>query len=174
MEKVKNILLIALLAAVIYYMFSGERRVESGEEVWRDTVIVTIYDTVKYIAPEPESTEITSVKISRVAINRTESRELDFPAGECAPLGGKCDSVEVEIPIERKVYGASTYRAYVSGYMPSLDSLVITMPQQTVYIREKKKRWSVGVQAGYGVSMAGGVRLTPYIGIGVTYNLFSF
>ena len=181
MEKIKNILLIALLAAVIYYMFSGERRVESREDVQRDTVVVTIYDTVKYVAPQAISTEITSVKISRLVKKRTESGELDFPAGECVPFGEKCvpfgekcDSVEVEIPIERKVYGDSTYRAYVSGYMPSLDSLVITMPQQTIYIREKKKRWSVGVQAGYGVSMAGGVRLTPYIGIGLTYDLFSF
>lgn len=170
MEKVKNILLIALLATVIYYMFSGEPRAESREEVQRDTVIVTIYDTVKYIAPQATSTEIASVKISRVAISKrdsTEGRRLDSSAEQC-------DSVEVEIPIERKVYGDSTYRAYVSGYMPSLDSLVITMPQQMIYIHEKKRRWSVGLQAGYGVSMAGGVRLSPYIGIGITYNLFSF
>lgn len=170
MGKVKDILLIALLAAVIYYVFSGERRAESEEEVLRDTVVVTIYDTVRYIAPEPKSAEVVGVKISRMALSKrdsTEGRGLDSSAVEC-------DSVEVEIPIERKVYGDSTYRAYVSGYMPSLDSLVITMPQQMIYIHEKKRRWSVGLQAGCGVSMAGGVRLSPYIGIGITYNLFSF
>lgn len=170
MEKVKDILLIALLATVIYYVFSGERRVESGEVEQRDTVVVTIYDTVRYIAPEPKSAKVVGVKISRMALSKrdsTEGRGLDSSAVEC-------DSAEVIVPIEQKVYEDSAYRAYISGYMPNLDSLIITMPQQTVYIREKKRSWDVGLQIGYGINVASGVRFSPYIGIGVTYRLFSF
>lgn len=75
---------------------------------------------------------------------------------------------------EQAYYEDSLYRAWVSGYRPRLDSLQIF--PKTVYqnvtndiyhtIIPKKKRWGLGLQAGY--SYPGGW----YIGAGVSYNLF--
>lgn len=77
----------------------------------------------------------------------------------------------------------STYTAYVSGIDASLDSIdtyqkikVFTIHdnQKTteyIYRNSAGKRWGVGVQAGYGVGRCG---ISPYIGIGVTYNIFRF
>lgn len=75
------------------------------------------------------------------------------------------------------VYRDSSYRAVVSGYVdPRLDSMVVY--PKTVYqtvtndiyhpvaIKSKKKRWGLGLQAGYGYP--GGW----YVGAGVSYNLF--
>ena len=74
------------------------------------------------------------------------------------------------------VYSDSLYRAVVSGYLdPRLDSLQVfpKMVYQTVTydiyhpvaIKSKKKRWGLGLQAGYGVP--GGW----YVGVGVSWNL---
>lgn len=88
-----------------------------------------------------------------------------------------CDSVLVSVPIEEKIYEDSLYRAVVSGFRPSLDS--ISIYQQTLIIeRERERRLqprlSFGVQAGLGVSFGASVQASPYLGVGVQYNLFNF
>lgn len=75
---------------------------------------------------------------------------------------------------EQAYYEDSLYRAWVSGYRPKLDSLMVF--PKTVYqtvtndiyhtITPKKNRWGLGVQVGYGYS--GGF----YVGVGVSYDLF--
>ena len=77
---------------------------------------------------------------------------------------------------EQAYYEDSLYRAWVSGYRPRLDSLQIF--PKTVYqnvtndiyhtITPKKKRWGLGLQAGYGYP--GGW----YVGAGVSYNLWQW
>ena len=75
------------------------------------------------------------------------------------------------------VYADSSYRAVVSGYLdPRLDKLQIfpktiyqTVTNDIYYpvtVKQKKKRWGLGLQAGYGYP--GGF----YVGGGVSYNLF--
>ena len=88
-----------------------------------------------------------------------------------------CDTLVVPVPIETKVYEDSLYRAEVSGYRASLDRLEIYQQEriitQTIPVQVKeRKRWGIGVQAGYGVSTPNGKPvLSPYIGIGVSYDL---
>lgn len=88
------------------------------------------------------------------------------------------DTVFVPVPIERRVYEDSTYRAVVSGFRPSLDSISV---YQTTTVVEKirtekvQPRWSFGVQAGMGFTIDQGVvRAAPYLGIGGQYNLINF
>lgn len=87
------------------------------------------------------------------------------------------DTVEVEVPMERRVYQEdSLYRAVVSGWRPSLDSLTIWPKTTTVTITKTvpvpdRRRWGIGLQAGYGAGKNG---LTPYVGVGVGYDLLSW
>lgn len=78
---------------------------------------------------------------------------------------------------EQAYYEDSLYRAWVSGYRPRLDSLQI-FPRtvtntvtndiyHTVKVRDKR-RWGLGVQAGYGYP--DGV----YVGVGISYSLFQW
>lgn len=77
---------------------------------------------------------------------------------------------------EQAVYEDSLYRAWVSGYRPRLDSLMVF--PKTVYqtvtndiyhtIVPRKKRWGLGLQAGYGYP--GGF----YVGAGISYDLFQW
>ena len=75
---------------------------------------------------------------------------------------------------EQAYYEDSLYRVWVSGYRPRLDSMQVF--PRTVYqtvtndiyhsIIPKKKRWGIGLQAGYGYPHGW------YIGAGISYNLF--
>ena len=93
----------------------------------------------------------------------------------------KQDSVQVELPYIRKEYQDSTYKAWISGFKDvNLDSIEVYQKNKTVqinntnYITKYKNRpFSVGIQAGYGYDFMNKNR-TPFIGIGVQYNLFSF
>ncbi len=76
---------------------------------------------------------------------------------------------------ELAYYEDSLYRAWVSGYRPRLDSIEIYPKTVThtitndIYLTIKvkdKRRWGLGLQAGYGYP--GGF----YVGAGVSYNLF--
>lgn len=94
-----------------------------------------------------------------------------------------CDTIRIRdtlfmpVPIERKVYEDSLYRAEVSGYKASLDRIDIYQQErivkqiETIFVKERK-RWGIGVQAGYGIGIANGMPyLSPYIGIGISYDL---
>ena len=93
----------------------------------------------------------------------------------------KQDSVQVELPYIRKEYQDSTYRAWVSGFQDvNLDSIEVYQKTKTIqinstnYITKYKNRpFSVGIQTGYGYDLMN-KRSSPFIGIGVQYNLFSF
>lgn len=89
------------------------------------------------------------------------------------------DTVLVHLPIEQRQYGDPRYTVWVSGYRPQLDSIQIN--QRTEYItkeitpHQKPKRWGIGLQAGYGVSIHNGQVLpAPYIGVGVSWNFLQF
>lgn len=85
------------------------------------------------------------------------------------------DTVYLRLPREIKQYEDSLFRAQVSGYRPALDWIEVY--PQTVYLTKVVKtqddrRWGVGLQAGYGAYAAGGqIRLAPYLGIGMSYDI---
>lgn len=89
------------------------------------------------------------------------------------------DTVYLRIPREEKVYEGEDYRAQVSGYRPELDWIEV-FPEKMVVtsnfaVTSARKRWGIGLQAGYGAYLgAGKVAFSPYIGIGISYNILSF
>ena len=166
-------------------------------EPYMDTIRTTIVDTIAYYKPILKDS--TVINYVTVRLPKSDDKEDNFPNKTVTKLPESVqkfpesdknlqdsvqnfsksvpeDSVTVQIPITQKVYEEDTYTAFVSGYNPSLDSLIFKMPREVVTIKEysKPKRWSVGVQVGYGVTLKGTPQFAPYVGIGVSYNLFSF
>lgn len=72
---------------------------------------------------------------------------------------------------EQKIYSSDYYKAWVSGFEPALDSIHIFSQREVVTITPKKKRWGIGLQAGYGYSLGG---WSPFVGIGISYNLWQW
>lgn len=137
-------------------------------DVIRDTVIYN--DTIPYYKPVPKDSLIVRYRMDTLPIVGKVSKEYDSLLSQSVEqVGG--DSAAVVIPITQKVYEDSTYKAWVSGYEPQLDSIFVYQKTQVInnYIREKPKRWGIGLQIGYGCT---GKELRPYIGIGVNYNIF--
>lgn len=86
---------------------------------------------------------------------------------------GNGEPLEVPLIKQTVTYSDSTYKAVVSGYNPKLDYIETynTTHYITEFVREKQKKWGIGIQAGYGVGRNG---LQPYVGVGVSYNLIRF
>lgn len=76
------------------------------------------------------------------------------------------------IPITQKTYADSNYTAWVSGYMPRLDSIEVRRREmvrtQTV---TKRNRFNFGIVGGYGYGFLSH-RAEPFVGVGVTWNVF--
>lgn len=140
------------------------------KEVVADTVRVTLIDTVPYYKPVPKDSVIVKYTTARLPVAK------DTAQNHFADVSKTMDSIQVELPIEQKRYTDNTYTAYVSGYKPRLDSIFIYPRQEMITItkRVKPKHWSIGIQAGYGMTLKGEPQFCPYIGIGISYNLFQF
>lgn len=144
-----------LLSGYLLGRRAGRAR-EPAEIVRTDTL--RIRDTVLVDRPVPVEVRLTDTML--VAVTDTVTVN---------------DTVYLSLPRETRVYGDSTYRAQVSGYRPALDWIEVY--PQTVYLTKvvktnDVKRWGIGVQAGYGAYVSGGqVRLAPYLGVGISYNI---
>ena len=83
------------------------------------------------------------------------------------------DTVFVYLPQESIVWQDDRCIVYAHGINPQVDS-VTHFNSGTVVTRTvtgRPKRWGIGVSAGYGMSKDG---LSPYIGLGISYNIIRF
>jgi len=201
MEKVKNIALLLFLAVFVASLCLNVHHYTMREqEPYRDTIRTTFVDTIPYYKPVPKEEKPLGNITAKlpVSVPKLPENVQKFPEsgknlqdsvqnfGKSVPddhfedMGEKVtpDSADVVVPITQTVYEDSTYTAYVSGYRASLDSLIFRMPREVTTITnthyQKPKRWSIGIQVGYGMTLKGTPQFAPYVGIGVSYNLFSF
>lgn len=89
------------------------------------------------------------------------------------------DTLFIALDREQVIWQDSLSRVYASGINTQVDSVqhyiqerVIT--REVVVPKVRKTRWGIGVQVGYGVQFGQQVTTSPYIGVGVSYNLLSF
>lgn len=156
-------------------------------ETVSDTTRVMIVDTVPYYKPVAKDSVVVRyerVKLPTVgdktyyaSVSLSKLVDTIFAEKYAHKSAGNIpDSISVELPITQKRYGDSTYTAWVSGYNPTLDSIYVYPRHETVTItntiRQKPRRWGLGVSAGYGY--APGKGMVPWVGIGVQYTLISF
>nr|DAR52316.1 MAG TPA: hypothetical protein [Caudoviricetes sp.] len=145
---------------------------------WILVILLAVVCVVAWFRPhEPLPAEIrtetkvnTVVKVDTLLISAPMAPLLVFRLTDTMRIG---DTVVYR---EQAYYEDSLYRVWVSGYRPRLDSLQIF--PRTVYrtvtndiyhtITPKKKRWGLGLQAGYGYPSG------IYAGVGISYNLFQW
>lgn len=151
MKKLPWILVVLLVIACVVTWFSSHEPLPA--EIRTETKVNTV------------------VKVDTLLISAPMAPLLVFQLTDTIRIG---DTVVYR---EQAYYEDSLYRAWVSGYRPRLDSLMVF--SKTVYqtvtndiyhpvaIKSKKKRWGFGLQAGYG---PGGW----YVGAGVSYNLWQW
>ena len=159
----RNILIavVALgLGILAGWLIRGAMPAQTQTIVRTDTL--TVRDTVFEPVPVP------------VEVVRTD--EILVPIRDTVAIR---DTVYMALEIEQKHYRADDYEAWVSGFRPRLDSIMVFPVTQyvtkTVTTSTGPKRWGIGVQAGYGAAIVGGqVGLSPYIGIGVQWSVIQW
>lgn len=155
----KNVVIALALIAAAFLLGRRSVKPEIVEIHRTDTVVVR--DTVRETVLVPKIRYLT----------RVDTVLLLVP--------GDTVKVPVLVPISRNVYEGEDYRAVVSGFRASLDTLDIFRKTQTVTntvvqrveVPGKPKRWGIGVSAGYALTPQG---MKPYIGLGVQYDLISW
>lgn len=139
------------------------------QQIHTDTVSVVVVDTLTYKRPVPVDSVVLryeTVKVRKVINDTVKTTITDT-------LVVDADSIAVEIPITQRTYTDSTYSAWVSGYHPRLDSIQV-YPRTEIHTitntieMKDTKRWGIGIQGGVGVGKSG---ISPYIGIGIQYNI---
>lgn len=131
----------------------GKKPPETIEKVKVDTV--TVYDTIFKEKPIPKL----------VYKDRWDTVEVQTI---------QHDTVLAELPIEKKVYAEdSLYYASVSGFRPSLDTLIVYTKTTTITIDRTqlipRSKWSFGLTAGPSALITPSGRI--YGGAGLTAGL---
>ena len=86
------------------------------------------------------------------------------------------DTTFVYLEREKVTWRDSLCEVYASGIMTSVDSVRHFQEYKCITIETQvpikvKSHWGLGVNAGYGVGKGG---LTPYVGVGISYNILSW
>lgn len=158
-EKLMTILCVILLVVDIGVLWHNHQQKTPVEppEIKVDTLIVR--DTIMQYKP----IFTDKIKVDSVLI----------PVKDTIVIR---DSVYIYMDREKITWRDSLCEVYASGIMPQVDSVRHFREYQYVMIEtaipvKDKSNWGLGINAGYGVGQGG---LTPYIGIGVSYNIFSW
>lgn len=148
------VLLVVALCAGCF--FAGRYSAKKTPGVSR---VDTIIDTVNLPVPYPDHViDIGEVEIPYPVFIREEQDSV---------VRLIHDTIYIPIPMQRKVYQTEDYRAVVSGFRPSLDSMTIYRKKEIVYNRDRN--FGIGVVGGYGIGRNG---LSPYVGIGLYYRIW--
>ena len=113
-----------------------------------------------------------TIKVTEaVSVTKRVVDSIPYPVTDTLMLR---DTLYVFLKREQLRWEDSLSVVYASGVMPQVDS-VIHHTQSLIITKEipviKKTRWGLGVQAGVGAGKGG---LSPYVGVGVSYNLLSW
>lgn len=166
-----------------YDLSTRDRKPQAGVNE-RDST--TYVDTILYYMPVSQDCTVVRYETRYLPKIKPQAYHTDTlftgnyaqNTGENIPpqaLSDERDSTAVEIPITQKRYEGENYRAYVSGFEPALDSIFV-YPKTTV-IREQSykppNKWHIGITGGYSYGFKS-KQAEPYIGVGITYSIFSF
>lgn len=171
-SRILTTLLLLIFFAGLGFLF-GRRTARVGPE----SPIIEKADTSSTVeafdVQEPKLKDSTVIHHVWVKLPIAAASQDSVPASQISYP----DSAQVEIPIERKIYQEdSVYRAVVSGYKVSLDSLLIFNTTTTVTVTQtispKPAKWSFGITAGPSALVTPSGRVYGGLGFacGITYR----
>lgn len=160
--KVGTVVIIAIPLLLAFHIGQqrGKRKAQEGLKPQIDTIYRT--DTIRLSKPTFSTSRIISSIPVPVALPVTVREQ-------------RTDTVYVSLPREERVYQDSSYRAVISGYRPSLDTIDVyqrTVTVDRLQVVKARTHWGLGITAGYGAVINNQqIYTAPFIGIGVSYNI---
>lgn len=157
--------LTSLVVAVVLSFVAGQRhalnRLVLPQEERVDTLIV--YETKLVEKP--------------VFVEKKVIEKVPVPVSDTIVVH---DTIYVYMNREQVHWQDSMSDVYASGYDVQVDSVRHNIQTQVIskerdVIVKVKPKWSIGVHAGYGAFAKNGqISAAPYVGVGVSYNIFSW
>lgn len=152
-------------------------------------VKITEKVVVKYVEKKDTTPELKTEKVvGKIKIKKPARSKIVQNCSDsvsfCSDSIKNCsDSLEncsdsIEVDRVQRVYEDSAYTAYVSGYDPKLDSIIVRQKEvvrtitETITLKKKEfRRWNVGLVGGYGYGL-NSKEFEPFVGVGVTIGIF--
>ena len=164
MNKKSTFLVNALLILACVFLFGfliGQKHPQKSpvEPIKTKVDTLVIRDTMMYYKP----IYVDRVKLDSVLVPVLDTMMIH-------------DTTYVYLEREKVTWRDSLCEVYASGIMASVDSVRHFQEYKYITIETQvplkvKSHWGLGVNAGYGVGKGG---LTPYVGVGISYNLLSW
>ena len=159
MKKALWILVLLLMASVWVNIVLMMRQPQTETKIERDTVWK---DSIIREPLPAETVDIGKTVLIRIPYSIIETDTIH-------------DSIEVPVPIYQKRYDDSLYTAWVSGYRPNLDSILLHQPTITETVTQTIVNPSPLIT--FGIQVGGGVGIFSrqpdvYIGFGGQINLW--
>ena len=165
-DTIKGFLLITVITAAVvsfsYRIGCRDGRIEAtrGDVERVDTMY--IFDTITQYRPIVEE----RIKLQEVPVPVTDTLWLR-------------DTLFVILEKEQVIWEDSLSKIYASGIQPQIDSVHHYITERIVTIEltkvvKKPCRWGIGINAGYGIQFGQEIKASPYIGVGVNYNILSW
>lgn len=162
MKKYASTVLCAFCALTGFFIGKG-----LGTETIYQTVspadTVTIPDTIYVANPAPTLIRKRTYRTETLAVAKQEKLKNDSVQ--------QIDSIAVRIPIDTIVYDNRDFRAVISGFHATLDSLQIYNTEKIITRNLKPKRWAISCGIGL-TAGAGGVKPGVYVGVGYVLHRF--
>ena len=201
MKRILTYIIVITVSVVVGIgigMFNLKRRLLKGDNIQSDTTTVTVYDTIHVKIPEPASSRSVGIDV--------------YPVVQVPVLLYHSDTItkpyfvdnDLVIPISQRYYKDNRFEAWISGYNPKLDSLLILTPTKIISIENTRIKTAqnelflngkityitpfpamvLGLETGYkrnrwGINVGAGVISTTegvkwYGSVGVSYSLYRF
>lgn len=162
MRPEKGVLVVmGVVVAILIGFLVGRRcgRTRPGEPPAPRVDTLLIRDTFKVTEPKKETIKV----VDSVLVPVTDTIRVT-------------DTLYVILERQQVTWEDSLARVYASGIDPHVDSVIhftgkMVITREIPVIEVKKTKWGLGVQAGVGAGKDG---LTPYLGVGVSYNILSW
>ena len=156
---------VGIAVAVLIGFLIGQKHPQKSpvEPIKEKVDTLRIYKTITHTKP--------------IFVEKIKLGSIHFPVTDTL---WKHDTLYVYLEREQIQWQDSLCRVYASGINPQVDS-VTHFVQETIITREisvpvkVKSRWGLGIQVGYGAGINGKqVYMTPYVGVGISYNILSW
>ena len=156
-------ILIVLLSIMLILSWCS-RHVDNFGKTIPDTLWTLVIDTIRdTIIPPPEVEH--HVRVDTVLLP-VSMEDPDADINSALP-----DSMPVIIPIMEREYRTDDYRILINGYNPELKSVELYPPTMLGTIKQRNKRWGLGLSAGYGIGSDG---FSPVLAVTINYNLLQW
>lgn len=156
-------ILIVLLSVMLMLSWCSRPADNSGK-LAPDTLWTLVVDTIRdTIIPPPDVEH--HVRVDTVLLP-VSMEDPDVDIDSTLP-----DSMPVIIPIMEREYRTNDYRILINGYNPELKSVELYRPTMLGTIKQRNKRWGIGLSAGYGIGSGG---FSPVLAVTINYNLLQW